>query len=622
MKLSANKSIFLVLFGIFILQLFFLFNSIDFYGGADNITHFRTARYAFKYPRLFLDQWGKPVYTALVFPFSLLGIQFARLFNVLVGLAAIVLSIKIIRLSNEKFNLLPVFFIAFSPMYFLLMQSCLTEILFSFVLVLSFWLFFSEKYYWAAAALSFIPFVRTEGIVIFPIFILALILAKKYWAVPLLLIGSLFYSLVGYPHYHDWLWIFHQMPYSLGKSVYGSGSLFSFVQQSPNIFGWPFLAGLIIGLIVWTLRKLKSFKLAEKPFLFYFLIVGSFLTYFAAHSYVWWRGTGGSLGLIRVIAAVVPLAAIIAMVGFNSILSRIKNTTFQIILIFAIVVLQLVVPFKQHHLPLPIERPQALMLEASEYLKSLKETSKIYYFDPYLVHYLEIDPYDQTSNNWGVVDKFRPSATMTLGDILVWDAHFGPNEGGVLLSNLMVDPYLQLIKSLLPIEPFKVLGGFDYGIYIFRKVEQKTFLEMKPMLERELVFSIPGIENQIELEGKKLLKMDAGMEYSPGIQIPVSEIQAQNILDISASVRFLSQEKLGDDEVLLVLSINVNDKSVSYNRINLLSTVDDIRKNKEVSLPLKISSHFPQGAIISIYVWNKDKKNLLLENIKLSVSGL
>lgn len=622
MNFKKSKALLLILFGIFLLQLVLVFCSIDFYGGADNITHFRIARYAWKYPSQFLDLWGKPVYTTLVFPFSLLGIQFARLFNVLVGLTAILFTIKTIRLFDEKFTLLPVVFVAFSPMYFLLMQSCMTEILFSLVLILSFWIFFKEKYYLAAVVLSFLPFVRSEGFVIFPLFAIALVLSKKYWAVPFLAVGSLFYTLVGYPHFQDWLWIIHQTPYSLGASVYGSGSLFHFIIESPKIFGEPFMIFLVVGLIVWTIRIGESFNPGSKPFLNYFLITGSFVAFFAAHSYVWWMGTGGSLGLIRVIAGVVPLAAIVAMVGFNAVLSHIKNTTAQIILTVVVIAVQVVVPFTQHHIPVRLERPQMLMLNASTFLKSLNQPYRIFYFDPYLVHYLDIDPFDSALTNWGVIDKQQPSTGMNTDDILVWDAHFGPNEGGVQLENLMNDPHLQLIKTLLPTESFKVLGGYDYGIYIFRKVQQKIFQEKKQMVERVLNFSDSGNGHLVEFEGKKVLKMDSGMEYSPGIQIPISQIQAQDILEISSSVRFQPQDRLKEDEVLLVLSIEVDHKSLSYNRIYLTSNASKTAEWQEISLPLRLNAAFPQEAILNMYVWNKDKKNLLLDNLKITISGL
>lgn len=621
MMAKQNKILFLILSGIFLLQLGLIFFSIDSYGGADNINHYRIARYAWKYPLLFLDLWGKPVYTTLVFPFTLLGIQFARLFNVLVGLIAIMFTIKTIRLFDEKFTLLPVVFIAFSPMYFLLTQSCMTEILFSLVLILSFWLFFKEKYYWAAVVLSFLPFVRSEGIVIFPLFVIALFLNKKYWTVLFLAVGSLFYTLVGYPHFRDWLWIIHQTPYSMGQSVYGSGSLFHFITQSPKIFGEPFLIFLVIGLIVWTFRIVKSFKLTDKSFQFYFLIAGSFVAFFAAHSYVWWKGTGGSLGLIRVIAGVVPLAAIVATMGFNAVLSRIKNPTAQVALTIVVIAVQLVVPFAQHHIPVRLERPQALMLDASKYLKSLNEPSKIYYFDPYLIHYLDIDPFDQSLSNFGVADKNQPSNSLSEGELIVWDAHFGPNEGGVQLENLMNDPHLQQIKSLLPAESFKVLGGYDYGIYIFRKVAQKIVPEKKQLVEREMTFSNSGDEHLELVNGRKMFKLDAKTEFSPAISIPVAEIQASDYFEITAVLNFIPKEPISADAVLFVLSVDVDHKSVSYNKMDLKNDAAGGLKEQLITFPLKLNANFPQGAILNLYVWNKDKKQLLLRDLKLTING-
>jgi hypothetical protein len=616
-----NKGLILILSGVFLLQIVLVFYSRDCYGGADNISHFRIARYAFKHPELFLDLWGKPVYTTLSFPFSLFGFQVARVFNVLVGIAAIFLTLKVLRLNGKDENLLTAVFIAFSPMYFLLMQSCMTEILFSLVLIFSIWLFFREKYYWAAVVLSFLPYVRSEGMVIFPILSIALILYRKYWAVPFLTVGPLFYTLVGFPHFHDWLWIIHQWPYSMGDSVYGSGSLFHFMAESPKIFGEPFLFFLIMGLIVWTLNVFKSIKLTDKSFLFWFLIVGSFMVFFAAHSYVWWKGTGNSLGLIRVIAGVVPLAAIIATAGFNTVSSWIKNTVVRVVFISIVVVAQIIVPFAQHHLPVRLDPTQALMLNASNYLRSLKAVSKIYYFDPYLVHYLGIDPFDPQLTNWAVGDKNQPSNDMNTNDLLVWDAHFGPNEGGVQLENLKNDPHLQFIKLFLPAESFKVLGGYDYGIYIFRKVDQKIIPEKKQILSCELNFDGVDKNHWVELDGKKVLKMDSGMEFSPAIQVPLTAtIQVRDYMDVEATLTFILKEPVKTDNVLLILSIEVDHKSLSYNKLDL-ADVSGTQNSRQIVFPLKLSANFPPEAKLNLYVWNKEKKHLLVESLKLTING-
>lgn len=615
-----NKILLLILSGIFLLQLALILLSIDCYGGADNVNHFRISRYAWKYPELFLDLWGKPVYTTLAFPFSVLGMKMARLFNVLVGLAAIFFTIKTLQLYSKKEHLLPAVFIAFSPMYFLLMQSCMTEILFSLFLVFSFWLFFKEKYSCAAVVFSFLPFVRSEGIVIFPLMFVALVLSRKYWPVLFLATGALFFTLIGYPHFKDWFWIVHQTPYSMGASVYGSGSLFHFVNKSPQIFGQPFLFFLIIGLAVWTSIQVKSFKPTEKPFLFWFLISGSFVVFFAAHSYVWWKGTGSSLGLIRVIASVIPLAAIIATIGFDIVLERIKNKFVQIGFAVVVVIAQLIVPFAQHHMPFKPERPQLLMLDAANYLKSEKVTSKIYYFDPYLIHFLNVDPFDQKLSNFGIADRQQPSVSMNDGDILVWDAHFGPNEGGVQLENLNNDPHLQRIKSILPDENFKVLGGYDYGIYIFKKVQQKEIQEKKQLIERELNFDGVGNEHLEILDGKKLLKMDSSMEFCPAIQVSLDEVKAQDCMDIEARLNFSLKEPISKDAVLLILSVDVDHKSVSYNKADL-SDLEDNQAQKELVFPLKLKADFPKGAVLNLYVWNKDKKSLQVGSLKLTITG-
>ncbi|MEZ4999795.1 MAG: hypothetical protein R2727_03700, partial [Bacteroidales bacterium] len=55
------------------------------FGGEDNISHFKIARYAFRYPSLFIDQWGKPVFTILASPFAQFGFNGIRIFNVLMS---------------------------------------------------------------------------------------------------------------------------------------------------------------------------------------------------------------------------------------------------------------------------------------------------------------------------------------------------------------------------------------------------------------------------------------------------------------------------------------------------------------------------------------------------------
>src|ERR1700751_4484090 len=58
------------------------------HGGGDCYAHYKIAHYAFKYPRLFLDLWGKPVFTLLSSPFAQFGFIGIKIFNILCALAS------------------------------------------------------------------------------------------------------------------------------------------------------------------------------------------------------------------------------------------------------------------------------------------------------------------------------------------------------------------------------------------------------------------------------------------------------------------------------------------------------------------------------------------------------
>lgn len=604
---------------VLVLQTFLIVAGEGAYGGADNIGHFRIARYAFQYPELFFDHWGKPVFTLIFAPFAQLGFAATQLLNLFLGVVTLWLVSDLLKLLSVSQRWPVVLLGAFAPMYFMLLQSSLTEVLMGLFLVAAIWLVFKDRLKSAAVLLSFLPFVRTESIVVFPLFVLYFAYQRRFLPVLLLATGSLFYSFAGYFVYHDLLWIFRKMPYSLSGSIYGSGELFHFVKNLPLIVGVPFLLLLAVGIVEWGLKAGKSFRTADQKFWLFLLVNGSWGLYFAAHSYVWWQGTGGSLGLIRVIAAVIPLMAVPAVIGFNWVVGWIKPAWLGGSILTILLAWQLLLPFKQHTLPFRWERPQQLMQETANYLRSA-EPAKIFYFDPFLLHFMGVDPFNSTLNNWGAGDRFTPSNTMAFGDILVWDAHFGPNEGGVALANLMEDPLLQLERTFIPAENFKVLGGYDYGIYLFRKVRNKILAEPSLLVERSLDFSRSGEIPDVWPEGPPMLKMDNTLEFSPSIQLALSEIKADNFIELTASVGYYPEEALPSDAVLLILSVEQGARSVSYNKADLVTSaaVDGMLT---VDMVLRLAPQYPDGTILNLYVWNKDRKKLWLEKIQLTATG-
>jgi hypothetical protein len=58
-------------------------------GGGDSIGHYLLAHHAWKYPNLFFNHWGKPVFTMLSSPFAQFGFKGVKLFNVFVTFGAV-----------------------------------------------------------------------------------------------------------------------------------------------------------------------------------------------------------------------------------------------------------------------------------------------------------------------------------------------------------------------------------------------------------------------------------------------------------------------------------------------------------------------------------------------------
>jgi len=461
-------SILIILFGFLVLF------STSAEGGADNYAHFRLARYAFKYPWFFLDHWGKPIFTILSSPFAQFGFKGIQFFNVIAGLLSAFLAYLTVRKLEFNNAWLVIVFTCFAPVYFIIMLSGLTEILFSLVLMLSVYLFFDKKFIASSIVVSFIIFSRTEGFIFLIIFLVGFIIEKKYKAIPFLLTGFIFFSILGYFVIDDFWWFFNQNPYTGAKDIYGSGELNHFLQNTKKINGIPLaiLAGL--GIISIGIDLFKKRRRTKQLILEIILVLFGYLVYLAAHSFAWWQGIGGSLGLIRVMAAVMPLAAILSLRGFNLLFDWLKFNQFvQLALKIVVLIIVIKVPYDLYSLPVKQDGREKVLTEAAVWLKQNNfTTQKIYYYDLYFIHQLNVNPFDQNVCFEKVPDKLNPGLNMPEGSILQWDAHFGPNEGQLPLDSLINNPRFKLLQVFQPKESFKVLNGHEYEVYIFQKTDK------------------------------------------------------------------------------------------------------------------------------------------------------
>lgn len=457
----------LIVFGIF------AFISEGSYGSADGLSHYKLARYSFEYPELFLDHWGKPVFTLLSSPFAQFGLKSMKLFNVLIASLTAFFGSRLAQHLGYRNSYVVALLVLFAPIYAVVIPSTLTEILFSFVLILSLYFFQIRLIINSSVILSFLPFVRIEGIILLPLFAVAYGSLKYYKAIPFLLSGFMLYSLLGSFYFKDILWVIHQMPYTGAADIYGNGRLFHFISNYKQIYGVYLSVLLVAGLFALIIKIIKS-RNSSPLLLDESLIALSLVAYVGAHSIVWWLGLGGSVGMLRVMAGVIPLAAIIGLKGFNLLmnpLSRWKWIKYPLITMFSIAYIGHT--FKVIKMPVPQGRTEKLVKLSADWFSenvNASDDTEIYYYNQYFFYFLNLNPYDSNVHEQ-LPNRRVPHKNIKPGSYVFWDAHFGPNEGQLPLKRLKDSEYFELIKVFEPEKPFQVLGGYDYRICLFKRVK-------------------------------------------------------------------------------------------------------------------------------------------------------
>ncbi len=111
----------------------------------------------------------------------------------------------------------------------------------------------------------------------------------------------------------------------------------------------------------------------------------------------------------------------------------------------------------------------------------------------------------------------------------------------------------------------------------------------------------------------KAQKLDASIEYSPGIELNFDEYSGNENLLISAETDLLTTDNSGD--AVLVISIEAADGKAIQWRGAAAKYVEIPGKWCRIINTLKIDTSIPKGAKLKVYFWNKDKKVLYLKNL-------
>jgi len=441
----------LAILGIYAVVATFIIIFFDGTGDAgDSVFHFIFAKYAPAHPRLFFDHWAKPLYVLLASPFAQFGFVGIKIFNVIISLFTLFFTYKIAVKLELKNALLSSLILIFTPLSFVLTFSGLTEPLFALFLTGAIYLILVDKLRWAVILISFLPFVRSEGLIIIGVFGIYFLLKKQWKFIPILLLGHLVYSVAGFFVFNDFFWVFNKIPYSKLSSIYGSGELSHFVEQMIYVVGIPIYVLFWIGVISIGWKSIKKTVTVELQIL---VFVG-FFAFLIAHSLFWYFGIFNSMGLKRVLVGVAPLVAIIALIGFNFLTEEVLKLGKKPKLILQSLLMGYVFVFPFTSNPaainwdkdLNLTLDQTLVLQLADYVNENELTDQRFVYDhPFLSLALDIDHFDP--NKRIELTPNYPNESK-VGDLIIWENWFAVIDRGVLKDDLDQNPQLNQIMSL------------------------------------------------------------------------------------------------------------------------------------------------------------------------------
>ena len=619
--------------------------SDGYFGGADNISHYLISHFAFRYPPLFLNSWGRPLYTLVSAPFAQFGLQGAKLLNIILGVWTAWFAFRIARMLKIEPAMAAFAFVCFTPLYFAMMPTALTEILFSFIVILSIFLFLKGRYVASAIVISLLPFARAEGYVMLPLFLIALLWVRQARAIPFLATGIILFSIAGGFYYRDLLWLVNRFPYPVNYThpIYNkAGSLWHFLGLRSFVIGLPLEILFIAGMGA-MLRDLLSrdHAIRKNARMLAILVFTPFVVYFAFHSFLFWKALGGSMGLERVMAAVLPLAALISLKGFSDLAALLRKSgilsgSFMVFVIGAV----LVTPFITYKTPCPLSPEEETIRRATAWLQASPYAHRlIFYTDNNVPYYLKADPYRKNPAECSLFGDSKFLDTIPCGSVLVWDAHFGANESKIPMDSLLGKRHQKVINYFRPAVPWITFGGGWYDCYITVAMgagEVADNRAIRDSLQEALdaascyktlylnTFENPGdawdqsyLTADTVHRGKKAYRMDSRTEYSPGICHPVSTLPPESDNQELRVSLYVNIPVIGHDKnTLLVISFEHRNKSYSYTAVKLNDRKEGAGRWNRVTIGTTVPKFLSPDDQVKVYIWNPGKQLFYIDDLR------
>lgn len=535
----------------------------------DGVSHYLLARWSWVHPHLLLDPWGKPLFTLLASPFAQFGHGGVAVFNVIMATVAGLLGVHVLGRAGRVATAIYPLLIFFAPWYVMMVLGGMTEPLFGTLTVLVVFLLHRKHHAWAAIVASFMPFARPEAIVFVPCVALWLMLARRWWQLPLLATGWVLYALIGWMVFQDANWYLTNDPYANGPSIYGSGDPWKFTRGMDDITGRPAMILFLAGMVAWPWLRWKDREGRGTADLLLLVCALPTVLIFALHMFLWAKGIKGSAGILRVVSTVVPMAALFAAyvlprtIGVLFPRTATVGTWAMPVIIGAMAMWSWSDLMQRNMVPIPPNDDEVALREAGAGIaERMPPGAKLFSTHPFMALCADADPYDPERfevvyASDDLVQRLRP------GDVLFWDSELGPNENKIAFDGLWNDPHLSMIGMWQPEQRHKVIRDVFYELYAFQK---KNALRV---VSRDTLRIVSGrrVMDPVHLDG---LKAHNGPCFMHALTVVgMEELGAGALLEELQVVIDMGTESRSEGAVELIYEERSSDRIIGRTREKL-----------------------------------------------------
>jgi len=253
--IKENKNFLILLAALIVVQIIWLVLSPGFYF-IDDGCHYVYNRHFYQMPHYIISSWarlGRVMLYALPAQLNYKAVQITA--AIIFNLTAI-FGYKILKFKNIPHPEWALLAIGFQPVLFNISFTALAELPTAFLIIFSYYLYIKGNFSWSVIVSSFTFLFRTEYFFVCGLIVLFLLFRKKWYVIPLALIGPLIWYFVSLAITGDALHIFKIFGLHSNLPRITSGiKWYHYIIFSPKTFGIVNILFFFAAIIILVIKK-------------------------------------------------------------------------------------------------------------------------------------------------------------------------------------------------------------------------------------------------------------------------------------------------------------------------------------------------------------------------------